>query len=84
MARPTTLPGEAANPIAVDKFGEAADQAPVPPTDPQGTVPEGAPPVLTLEDVIPTISLPEQACHVFDDEDIDGPDFLDDIFDCII
>ena len=61
MARPTTLPGEAANQIAGSNFADAADPAPVPPEAPQDTVPEGAPPVLTLEDVIPTIPLPAQA-----------------------
>ena len=80
MARPTTLPGEAANQIAGSNFADAADPAPVPPEAPQDTVPEGAPPVLTLEDVIPTIPLPAQASEVFGGEDFAGPDFLGDIF----
>ena len=80
MARPTTLPGEAGNQVAADKFAEAVDPAPVPPDAPQDTVPDGAPPVLMLEDVIPMISLPEQAVEKIGGEDFAGPDALNDLF----
>ena len=80
MARPTTLPGEAGNQIAAEKFLDAADPAPVPPSDPQDTAPDGAPPVISLEDLIPTVPLPDNAHAIVDDEDFDGPDVLDDIF----
>ncbi len=80
MARPTTLPGEAGSQVAAEKFAEAADPAPVTPAAPQETVPDGAPPVLTLDDVIPTIPLPEQAVGKIGGEEFAGPEALDDLF----
>ena len=78
MARPEYL--TTASDVANGKFAEAADPAPEAPpsTPPLDSGPDGAPPVLALEDILPTIAPAAPAGEILDD--LNGPDFLSEIF----